>query len=149
MYSRRRLWLIEVFQKNFADELATMRPLTPRRRAKSTSTKPETQKTIEDNAPAVKSPPTFIPPINIETVPTPIPASVAHPGGMSRSSSMSLLAEDDPSRLSTDNTDRESETPNTIRSQDRRSFTSRITGASVKGIRKTLSFRGRKSGEFS
>lgn len=140
--------LIQVFKKNFAEELAVLRPATPRRRGNSTPAKRETQVTIEKPPPVVKSPPTFIPPIKIETAPAPIPASVEHPGSMSRSSSTSQLAEDDPSRLSIDNADKESESPVTIRSQDRRSFTSRITGASVKGIRKTLSFRGRKSGEI-
>ena len=57
--------------------------------------------------------------------------------------------DEDQSRASTDTVDRESEAPNTIRSQDRRSLTSRITSTSFKSLRKTMSFRGKKIGEPS
>jgi hypothetical protein len=139
-----------VFNKNFADELATVRPATPRRRPSAAPKKRNisVQEVVDERTPVVATHPSFIPPINIETAPAPIPASVEHPRKMSRSSSsLSLSPDDEGLRVSTDTGDRDSGTPNTIRSQDRRSLTSRLTGASVKGLRKTLSFRGRKSGE--
>ena len=138
-----------MFKKNFADELAVVRPATPRRPPKGSTKHERVQSAFDQPAPAPIDRPTFIPPINIETAPTPIPASVQHPGSMSRSSISSLSPHDDPTRASMDTGDLDSETPRSLRSQDRRSLTSRITGVSVgKSIRKTLSFR-RKSGEMS
>jgi hypothetical protein len=139
-----------VFNKNFAEELAVVRPPTPRLRRPTVSSKRDNVKISIDEPTPVTARPTFIPPINITTAPEPIPASVQHPGNMSRASSSSLHPyEEDFGRVSTDTNDGISDSPNTVRSQDRRSFTSRITGASVKGLRKTLSFRGRKSAEGS
>jgi hypothetical protein len=88
-----------------------------------------------------------IPPINIEPAPSPIPESVRHPGSLARSSMSSFIGRDEDSRLSIDTADRHSESPETIRSQDRRSLSSRFTGVSVRGLRKTLSFRGKKEEE--
>jgi hypothetical protein len=135
-----------VFQKNFADELAVIRPATPRKRA-NTIKRDVPQSADESNQ---TGRPAFIPPINIEPAPGQIPASLQMSGNMSRPSMSSLHPYDDTPRASLDTTtDKESEALQTVRSQDRRSFTSRITGAaSVKSIRKTLSFRGRKGGEI-
>jgi hypothetical protein len=137
-----------VFKKNFADELAVIKPPTPRRRLSVVVTKHDGPETTTTEQIGATERPAFIPPINIELAPTPIPASVQISGTMSRSSVSSLRPSEDYPRTSTDTGDRESEKPQTIRSQDRRSFTSRITGASVRSIRKTLSFRGRKIGEI-
>ena len=99
------------------------------------------------NATEATTVPLLIPPITVEPSSDPIPESVQHPASMSRASiSSSLHPSEDVRRLSIDVSESESQV--TIRSQDRRSLTSRIT-PSVKSIRKTLSFRGRKSGEFS
>jgi hypothetical protein len=138
-----------VFHKNFSQELAVVRPPTPRLRPAPIDTKRDTIKiSVDEPTPVANNRPTFIPPINITTAPEPVPASVQHPGSMSRTSSSSLHPhEEEFGRVSVDGGDQDSETPNTVRSGDRRSFTSRLTGASVKGLRKTLSFRGRKSGE--
>ena len=141
---------MKVFNKNFAEELAVIRPATPRRRPNAVTMKPETvpQIAIEEATPAAKEPPPSIPPINIEPAPTPIPASVQHPGSMSRSSSLSLHPYDeDSSRTSIDTGD--SDATGTVKSQDRRSLTSRITGTSFRSVRKTLSFRGRRSSEIA
>jgi dedicator of cytokinesis protein 3 len=104
-----------VFNKNFAEELAVVRPATPRRRPSAVPKKrnASVKEVVDERTPVVASHPPIIPPINIETAPAPIPASVEHPGNMSRTSSSVSLS----------------------------------PGASVKGLRKTLSFRGRKSGE--
>ena len=127
-----------------------VRPATPRRSPKGSTKHERVQSTLDEPTPVAADRPTFIPPINIEAAPTPIPASVQHPGSMSRSSISSLSPHEDATRASSDTGDRDSETPRSLKSQDRRSLTSRITGASVgKSIRKTLSFRGRKSGEMS
>lgn len=139
-----------MFNKNFAEELTVIRPATPRRRPNASISKRDTiQATVAESTSAVTDHPTFIPPITIESSPTPIPASVEHPGNAARASVSSLSPYEDPTRASIDtNGDRSSESPVTVRSQDRRSFTSRLTGASVKGIRKTMSFR-RRSGEVA
>jgi hypothetical protein len=125
-----------------------IRPATPRSRPNAAK-KNDAAQSIADESAQVTDRQLLIPPINIETSPTPIPASVQHPGSMSRASISSLHPYEDPPRASTDTGDRDSESPYTVRSQDRRSLTSRITGASVKSIRKTLSFRGRRSGEIT
>lgn len=114
--------------------------------------KPEkgSQAANEETASGTKEHLSFIPPINIEPASGPIPASVEHPGALSRSSSSSLTPlDEEESRASTDTTDRDSEALGTVRSHDRRSLTSRLTGTSFKSVRKTLSFRGRKSNETS
>lgn len=143
-----------VFQKNFADELAIARPATPRRRPRRPTEakkhEPTNSIAMAQTKPAEPTPtpdpaPLLIPPITIDRSPTPIPESVQHAASMSRASISSLQPTEDSRRLSIDAS---SESPVTIRSQDRRSLSSRIT-PSVKSIRKTLSFRGRKSGEFS
>jgi hypothetical protein len=125
-----------------------IRPATPRRRTNA-SKKNDSAQSTPDKKPVVIERPLLIPPINLDTTPTPVPASVQHPGNMSRSSMSSLHPYEDPSRASTDTGDRVSTSPNTVRSQDRRSLTSRITGVSVKSIRKTMSFRGKRNGEIS
>jgi hypothetical protein len=143
---------VKVFHKNFAEELTIARPATPRPRPRrATEAKkhePTNSTAVAPTKPTEPSPapaPLLIPPITIDTSPTPIPESVQHPASMSRASISSLQPTEDSRRLSIDAS---SESPVTIRSQDRRSLSSRIT-PSVKSIRKTLSFRGRKSGEFS
>jgi hypothetical protein len=141
---------VTVFHKNFEEELAIARPATPRRRprrpADAKKHEPTNNIAVAPTKPAESTPaPLLIPPITIDTSPTPIPESVQHAASMSRASISSLQPTEDSRRLSIDAS---SESPVTIRSQDRRSLSSRIT-PSVKSIRKTLSFRGRKSGEFS